>query len=78
MTSSNNTVSRCISDMAEDALKQLLLRIQVSELYTLQLDESTDVAGLVQLLVYVRNVYGGSIKEDIIFCKPRQHEGIFG
>ena len=56
--------------MAGDVLKQLLLRIQASEFYALQLDESTDVAGLAQLLVYVRYVYGGSIKEDIIFCKP--------
>ena len=44
--------------MAGDVLKQLLLRIQASELYTLQLDES-DVAGLAQLLVYVCYVYGG-------------------
>jgi hypothetical protein len=77
MTSSNNTVSRRISDMAGDVLKQLLLRIQASELCALQLDESTDVVGLAQLLVYVRYVYGGSIKEDILFRKPGQHERIF-
>jgi hypothetical protein len=53
MSSSNNTVSRRISDMAGDVLKQLLLRIQASELHVLQLDESTDVAGQAQLLVYV-------------------------
>ena len=70
MSLSNNTVSRRISDMAGDVLKQLLHRIQASELYALQLDESTDMAGLAQLLVYVRYIYGGSIKEDIIFCKP--------
>ena len=56
--------------MAGDVLKQLLLCIQVSRFYVLQLDESADVAGLAQLLVYVRYVYGGSIKEDILFCKP--------
>jgi hypothetical protein len=56
--------------MAGDVLKQLLLCIQPSELYALQLDESTDVAGLAQLLVYVSYVYGGSIKEDILFWKP--------
>ena len=33
MPSSNNTVSRCISDMTGDVLKQLLLRIQASEFY---------------------------------------------
>ena len=51
-------------------MKQLLLRIQASEFYALQLDESTDVACLAQLLVYVLYVYGGSIKENILFCKP--------
>ena len=69
MSSSNTDLQR-ISDMAGDVLKHLLLRIQASELYVLQLDESTDVEGLAQLLVYVRYVYGGSIKEDILFRKP--------
>jgi hypothetical protein len=63
MSSPNNTFSR---DMAGDVLKQLLLRIQASELYVLQLDEST---GLTQLLVYVCYIYWGSIKEDILFVK---------
>jgi hypothetical protein len=39
--------------MAGDILKQLLVRIQASEFYALQLDESTDVSGLAQLLVFV-------------------------
>ena len=53
-------------------MKQLLLRIQASEFYALQLDESTGVVGLAQLagLAFDRYVYGGSIKEDILFCKP--------
>jgi hypothetical protein len=56
--------------MAGDVLKQLLLCIQASEFYALHLDESTDVEGLAQLLVYVLYVYGGSIEEDVLFCKP--------
>jgi hypothetical protein len=64
LSSSNNPVSQRISDMAGDVLKQ-----QASEFYALQLDESKDVAGLAQLLLYVRYFYGGSIKEDILFCK---------
>jgi hypothetical protein len=56
--------------MAGDIFKQLLLHIQASEFYVLQLDESTDVAGLAQLMVYVCYIYGGSIKEDILFRKP--------
>ena len=47
------------SVMAGDVLKQLLFRIQASEFYALQLDESTTVASLAQLLLYVLYVYGG-------------------
>ena len=65
MTSSNNTVSQCKRDMEGDVLKQLLLYKDGSELYALQLD----VVGMAQLLVYVRYVYGGSVKENILFCK---------
>ncbi|KAI7789743.1 putative zinc finger BED domain-containing protein 5-like [Triplophysa rosa] len=70
MPSSDNTVSRRIADMAEDVLKQLLLCIKSSEFYPLQIDESTDVAGLAQLRAYVRYIYDGSVMEDILFCKP--------
>ncbi|XP_039877592.1 zinc finger BED domain-containing protein 5-like [Simochromis diagramma] len=67
--SSNNTVSRRINAMSENLLQQLLLRIRHSEFYAIQLDESTDVAGLVHLL-YVRYIHEGTIKEDMLFCKP--------
>ena len=70
MSSSNNTVSQHTSDMAGDVLKQLLLRIQVNSMRYSWMSQSTEVAGLAQLLVYVRYVYGRSIKEDILFCKP--------
>lgn len=68
--SSNSTVSRRINAMAGDVLKQLLLLIRASEFYSLQLDESTDVAGLAQLLIYVRYIHEGSVNEDMLFCKP--------
>ena len=32
--------------------------------------ESTDVAGLAQLLVYMRYPWEGEIVEDFLFCKP--------
>lgn len=70
--SSDNTVSRRIADMAKDILKQLLLRIKASEFYALQIDESTNVTGLAQLLVYVYvwYIYEGTIMEDVLFFKP--------
>ncbi len=43
----NDTISRRISDMASD--------IQ-SQYYALQLDETTDVAGLAQLLTYYGSI----------------------
>ena len=66
--------------MAGDVLKQLLLRIQARELYELQLDELTDVAGLAQLLVYICYVYGGQLRKrssSANHWKPGQHERIF-
>ena len=40
------------------------------ELFSIQLDESTDVANCSQLLVYVRYIYEGDFKEEFLFCKP--------
>ncbi len=54
---SNNTVSCRISDMASDVKEQLLANIMQIQYYALQLDETTDVAGLAQLLTYVRYVF---------------------
>ncbi|XP_063911218.1 zinc finger BED domain-containing protein 5-like [Zophobas morio] len=36
----------------------------------MQLDETTDVAGLAILIVLVRYVWNSTIEEDMLFCKP--------
>jgi hypothetical protein len=51
---SNNTVMRRIQSMPEDNKEQLLTRIKCSPKFALQIDKSTDVAGLAHLLVFVR------------------------
>jgi hypothetical protein len=43
---SNNTVVRRIESVSEDIKEQLLTRIKCSPKLALQIDESTDVAGL--------------------------------
>lgn len=43
---SNNTVSHCIDTMSEHILATLVSRVKKSEFYSLQADESTDVAAL--------------------------------
>jgi tetrahydromethanopterin S-methyltransferase subunit F len=47
----NNTAMRRIESMSEDIKEQLLTRIKRSPKFALQVDESTDVAGLGKLLV---------------------------
>uniref|UniRef100_A0A8C9RPX8 Zinc finger BED domain-containing protein 5-like n=1 Tax=Scleropages formosus TaxID=113540 RepID=A0A8C9RPX8_SCLFO len=66
---SNNTVSYHISDMANDIEEQLLANIMQSQYYAFQLDETTDVAGLTQLLTYLRYIKNGNTEEDILFCR---------
>ena len=69
---SNNTVQRRITDMSADILTQVVDEIKTSplDLFTLQVDESTDVANLPQLLVYVRYVNNSDFKDEFLFCKP--------
>lgn len=64
---SNNTVSRRIDAMSEDILATLISRVKKSEFYSLQVDESTDVANLANLLLYIRYLF---LKEwyKKIFC----------
>lgn len=71
---SNNTVKRRISDMSEDILCQILQEIKETPtgLFSIQLDETTDVTNFAQLLVYVRYYKNDKIKEDFLFCKPLQ------
>ena len=53
---SNDTVERRISDMAEDTETQLTEKIKKSELFALQLEESTDIQNNSILLTYARYI----------------------
>ena len=66
---SNNTVKRRIADMSNDILQQIVYQVKKSFLYSIQLDESTVIAGLPQLSVFIRYVNNAAISEDILFCK---------
>ena len=68
---SNNTISRRIGCMSEDIREQVCDKIRMSlAKASLQLDESTDVANLSQLLVYVRYVYKNRVEEEFLMCEP--------
>lgn len=67
---SDNTVQRRISDMAQDIKEQVISEIKLGlGLFTLQLDETTDVANCSQLLVFVRYVRDNNFKEEFLFCQ---------
>ena len=43
--------------------------IRETDMFALQADESTDIAGKVQLLVHIRFVAANKIVEQFLFCK---------
>ncbi|VVC37243.1 Hypothetical protein CINCED_3A022204 [Cinara cedri] len=65
---SNNTVSRRISNIYDDILKQLINRLQ-SNYFAKQMDESTDISDFSQLLVYGRYIYKEEILKEFLFCQ---------
>jgi len=67
---SNSTIQRRIYDLHDDIESQLLSKIRESVLFSIQLDESTDIESLSQLMCFVRYVDENSIQTDLLFCKP--------
>ena len=66
---SDNTVARRINDIASNTETQLFSGIRDCNAYALQLHKSTDVAGLVILLVFVRYFLDKEIKNFLLLCK---------
>uniref|UniRef100_A0A8C4T186 HAT C-terminal dimerisation domain-containing protein n=1 Tax=Erpetoichthys calabaricus TaxID=27687 RepID=A0A8C4T186_ERPCA len=66
---SDNTIGRRIEDIAGDIKAQLIDRLKEGY-FAIQLDDSTDVANLAQLLAFVRYCWEGEIIEDLFLCYP--------
>ena len=66
---SNDTVKSRISEMSADILAQTVKAVKESPVYSLQLDESTDVSSCSQLVVYCR-YFDGVMKEEYLFSEP--------
>ncbi|KAK1339678.1 hypothetical protein QTO34_018232 [Cnephaeus nilssonii] len=69
---SNDTVCRRIDDMSADILDQVIQEIKSAPLpiFSIQLDESTDVANCSQLLVYIRYINDDDFRDEFLFYKP--------
>ena len=67
---SDSTIKTRIDELESDIEFQVLKKIKASPYFAIQCDETTDVAQLSQLLVYVPYVGSTSIEEEMLFCRP--------
>lgn len=75
----DNTVGRRIQDMSENIEHFVKTRVgETNLMFTIQLDESTDVTGLAQLVAFIRFIDEGKIVEQYLCCKelPLTTKGI--
>jgi hypothetical protein len=66
---SNDTASRRISDMASNVKEWLIEKVKAIKYYFIQLDESTDVSNMTNLLTFIRFEDEESVKEELLFCE---------
>ena len=68
---SNNTVSSRIAELSNNILSQVVSKIQNSKFnfLAIQLDETSDVANLAQLCVYVRYIHEEHLEDEFLFCE---------
>ena len=67
---SNDTIKFRIHEKSENIKSKVISKINSSPVFALQLDETTDVSNLSQLLVYIRYVADQRINEEFLFCQP--------
>ncbi len=72
---SNNTIKRRIIKMPTDIEQSVPLVLSENTKFVIQLDESTDAAGLAQLIVFVRFVNSKEIKNQFLFCQELEKTG---
>ena len=53
--------------MSQDINCQLIDRVKRRK-YALQLDESTDVSSLAQLIVFIRHIANRKLEEELLMC----------
>lgn len=66
---SDTTVTRRILEICKDQFGQLIERIKGNSKFAIKLDESTGIAKMAQLLVYITYCYNNNVHEDLLFCR---------
>ena len=67
---SNDTIKSRIHEISENIKSKVISKINSSPVFALQLDKTTDVSNLSQLLVYIRFVADEKINEKFLFRQP--------
>ena len=71
---SNDTIRRRICDMSTDIQDTVIFSVKQSKMFTMQVDESTDISGKAQLIVFIRFVSDGKISDQFSFVKNLKKE----
>ena len=66
---SNDTIRRRICDMSTDIQDTVISSVKQSKMFTMQVDESTDISGKAQLIAFIRFVSDGKISDQFFCCK---------
>ncbi|GFX36618.1 zinc finger MYM-type protein 6 [Trichonephila clavipes] len=67
ISSSRDTVSRWISEMSRNIESEVIKCKENSSVFALQLDETTDITKISQLIIYVRFIFNEDITETCFF-----------
>ena len=70
---SNDVIAGRVADMSCNILYQVVQEMKDSPIrISMQLDESTDVSNISQLIVYTQYINDGGIKYEFLFCQGLQ------
>jgi hypothetical protein len=70
LSMSNDTIRRRINDISDDVEEQILNAVRESPYFAIATDESTDVASLSQLMVWVKFLKDDDFLAEPLFCSP--------
>ena len=66
---SNDTICRRICDMSTDVQDTFISSVKQSKMFTMQVDESTEISRKSQLIAFIRFVSDGKISDQFFCCK---------
>lgn len=70
---SNNTVQLRICQISADIEEKVIQEIKQSALFSIQLNESTDVNSCSQFMAFVMYIHNVDLKEEFLFCDSLEH-----